>query len=326
MDFLPTDDQQALREGVREICSDAIPRERLGELAASGGGFDPKLWSTLTELGVFALRQPEEDGGLGLGLADAALVFEELGRALVPGPLVGTFLAAGIGSLGGVELEVGAPVAVLDLSAEEPGRTPLVEHPGSISALVVLDGDEARLIPASELSTEAVTTPVDPLTPLGRAATLPTGTVIPGGAARWRTEGAVLTAALETGMAMAVVEISTQYAKEREQFGRAIGSFQAVKHILADMHVRAEIASVAVHAAAVSLDQPGVADPARAVASAKLLADEAAALNAKWGVQVHGGMGFTWEVVMHYYLKRAWVHQTQFGDAETHADALAALL
>ncbi len=321
MDFLPTDDQQALREGVREVCADAFPRERLGELAASGAGFDAALWSTLTDLGVFGLRLPEDQGGLGLGLADAALVFQELGRALVPGPLVGTFLAAGIDGV-----LAGAPVSVLDLSAEEPGRTPLVEHPSAITALVVLDGDEARLIPATELSLEPVAIPVDPLTPLGKARSLPTGTVIPGGATRWRVEGAVLTAALEAGLAAACVDISTQYAKEREQFGRPIGSFQAVKHILADMHVRAVLASVAVDSAAVLLDQPEVGDPARAVASAKLLADEAAGLNAKWGVQVHGGMGFTWEVVMHYYLKRAWVHQTQFGDVETHADALALLL
>ena len=321
MDFLPTDDQQALREAVREVCADAFPRERLGELAASGDGFDAALWSTLTDLGVFGLRLPEDQGGLGLGIADAALVFQELGRALVPGPLVGTFLAAGIDGV-----LTGAPVSVLDLSAEEPGRTPLVEHPAAITALVVLDGDEARLIAATELSLEPVGTPVDPLTPLGKARSLPTGTVIPGGATRWRVEGAVLTAALEAGLAAACVDISTQYAKEREQFGRPIGSFQAVKHILADMHVRAVLASVAVDSAAVLLDQPEVGDPARAVASAKLLADEAAALNAKWGVQVHGGMGFTWEVVMHYYLKRAWVHQTQFGDVETHADALAHLL
>ena len=191
----------------------------------------------------------------------------------------------------------------------------------------MLDGDEARLIPATELSLEPVEIPVDPLTPAGQGAVAahrhrhPRAAPHAGGS-RERCSPPPL----EAGLATACVDISTQYAKEREQFGRPIGSFQAVKHILADMHVRAVLASVAVDSAAVLLDQPEVGDPARAVASAKLLADEAAALNAKWGVQVHGGMGFTWEVVMHYYLKRAWVHQTQFGDVETHADALAVLL
>ncbi len=256
MDFLPTEDQEALRAGVREICADAFPRERLGELASSGAGFDPALWATLTELGVFGLRLPESEGGLGLGLGDAVLVFEELGRALVPGPLVGTLLAAGVPGLA-----VGAPVSVLDLSAEEPGRTLLIEHPAVITGLVVLDGGDARLIDAADLQTTPVAVPTDPLTPLGTAASLPTGTTLAGAAGlagTWRAEGAVLTAALETGIAMATVDLAVQYAKEREQFGRTIGSFQAVKHMCADMLVRAQIASVAVHAAAVTLDYPEI--------------------------------------------------------------------
>src|SRR6202044_2088083 len=130
------------------------------------------LWATLTELGVFGLRLPESEGGLGLGLGDAALVFEELGRALVPGPLVGTLLAAGLPGLA-----VGAPVSVLDLSAEEPGRTLLVEHPGAIQGLIVLEGGyqsgSARLIDAGELRTTPVTIPTDPLTPLGTISALP---------------------------------------------------------------------------------------------------------------------------------------------------------
>jgi alkylation response protein AidB-like acyl-CoA dehydrogenase len=322
MDFLPTEDQEALRAGVREICTDAFPRERLGELAATGAGFDPALWATLTELGVFGLRISEDEGGLGLGLGDAVLVFEELSRALVPGPLVGTLLAAGLPGI-----EVGVPVGVIDISAEEPGRTLLIEHPDVIKHLVVLDGDEARIVDASELSTSPIKVLTDPLTPLGRISSLPQGTPLEGGAKRWRQEGAVLTAALETGIAMAAVELAVQYAKEREQFGKPIGAFQAVKHMCSDMHVRAQIASVAVHAAAVTLDFPSEgADPVRAVSSAKILADEAAAQNAKTSIQVHGGMGFTWEVVVHYYLKRGWVHATQFGDVDSHADALAGIL
>ena len=324
MDFLPTEDQEALRAGVREICSDLFPREKVGELAASGAGFDPALWATLTELGVFGLRLPESEGGLGMGLADAVLVFEELGRALVPGPLVGTILAAGLPGL-----TVGAPVGIIDLDAEEPGRSLLIEHPATLTHLIVLEGNEARLVDAADLQTTPVAIPTDPLTPLGTTRSLPAGTPLTGdagSAGTWRLEGAVLTAALETGLAMATVDIAVQYAKEREQFGRIIGSFQAVKHILADMHVRAQIASVAVHGAAVTLDFPEVGSGERAVSSAKILADEAANLNAKAGIQVHGGMGFTWEVVMHYYLKRGWVHQTQFGDIDTHTDALAAIL
>lgn len=321
MDFLPTEDQEALRAGVREICTDTFPREKLGELAESGAGFDPALWATLKELGVFGLRLPESEDGLGLGLGDAVLVFEELGRALVPGPLVATFLAAGLPGF-----DVGSPVGVIDLSGDEPGRTPLVEHADVITKLIVLDRDSARLVDPADLRGTPIKIPVDPLTPLLAVPSLPEGTPLDIDTAQWRREGAVLTAALETGSAAATCDLAVQYAKEREQFGRPIGSFQAVKHMCSDMTVRAQIASVAVHAAAVTLDYPEIGDPARAVASAKMLADDAAVVNARTSIQVHGGMGFTWEVVVHYYLKRAWVHHTQFGDAGAHADALAAIL
>ena len=123
-----------------------------------------------------------------------------------------------------------------------------------------------------------------------------------------------------------LTELAVDYAKQREQFGRTIGSFQAVKHICADMFVRTELARVAVHAAAVTCDDDSADDASRAVAGAKLLADEAATVNSRSCVQVHGGMGFTWEVPVHFFLKRAWLHATEFGTADDHAEALAELL
>ncbi len=127
------------------------------------------------------------------------------------------------------------------------------------------------------------------------------------------------------------------YAKERQQFGTPIGSFQAIKHMCADMLVRAEVARAAVHAAACLLDAPDVVDTEaaaagctpdqlldRAVGGAKLLADEAALANARAAIQVHGGMGFTWEVPLHLHLKRARVHSTTFGTPAEQAAALAA--
>jgi alkylation response protein AidB-like acyl-CoA dehydrogenase len=128
------------------------------------------------------------------------------------------------------------------------------------------------------------------------------------------------------GICQGCVDASVSYAKEREQFDRPIGSFQAVKHILADMLVRAEVARAAVYAAAVTCDQPEVGDAGRLVAGAKLLAAEAAVANGKACVQVHGGMGFTWEVDAHLYLKRAWVLETAFGAVDEQAEAVAALL
>ena len=302
MHFLPTDDQLELQRGVRDLLADRFPLDKLPH------GFDPVLWRTLTETGVFSLRTE-----LGLGFADAVLVFEELGRACVAGPLVGTFLAAGRNK---------GTVTVLDTT-----QSPLlVTHLDIADAVLVLDGSEQRW--ASGVSGTPVAEPVDPLTPLTELAVAPDGPVIGDGAAttRARWEGAVLTGALQTGLAARLTELAVSYAKEREQFGRTIGSFQAVKHICADMFVRAELARVAIHAAAVTLDAADADDTARVVAGAKLLADEAATTNGRAAVQVHGGMGFTWEVPVHFFLKRAWLHATEFGTADEHADALASML
>ena len=155
-------------------------------------------------------------------------------------------------------------------------------------------------------------------------AALPDGTEVGGGdlSARWRRDGALLTAALQVGLAGWSTDLATAYAKTRTQFGRVIGGFQAVKHICADMLVRAEVARVAVQAAAVTIAQPDVGDPQAASLGAKLLADEAALANGKSCIQVHGGMGFTWEVPAHLAFKRARVLATQFGTDDELAEWL----
>jgi alkylation response protein AidB-like acyl-CoA dehydrogenase len=157
---------------------------------------------------------------------------------------------------------------------------------------------------------------------------LPAGVQVagPDTAAAWRLEGATLAAALLLGLAEAVTDLAVAYAKDRRQFDRPIGSFQAVKHILADMLVRAEVARAAVYAAGVHLDDPDVGDVQRAVATAKLMAGDAALANGKACIQVHGGMGFTWDVDAHLYLKRARVLDTVFGSTQSQAEVMASLI
>ena len=133
----------------------------------------------------------------------------------------------------------------------------------------------------------------------------------------------MLTAALQVGAAAWVTDLAVEYAKQRRQFGRPIGGFQAVKHLCADMAVRAEMARCAVHAAAVTADQPDVGDLAEAAAAAKLLADEAAITNGRSCIQVHGGMGFTWDVPAHLAYKRSRVLATRFGTDDQLAEQLA---
>ncbi|MCF2528401.1 acyl-CoA dehydrogenase family protein [Yinghuangia soli] len=328
MDFQLSDDQRDLATGVREFCEGRFDRDRMRNLVdhdRKPGMVDKKLWQELAETGFFSLRVAEDEGGVGLGTAEAALVYEEAGRALLPGPLVATHLAA---SLGG-ELGAGAASGELIVGVVEGDASPiLVEHLDALDVLLILDEDGIRKVAPADVAGTAVKNPVDPFTPLHHVEALPEGELVADAetAARFRREGAVLTAAVQLGIAGKLTELATQYAKEREQFGRIIGSFQAVKHLCADMLVRTEIARAAVYSAAVTLDDPVVGDAAVAVPTAKLMADDAATRNGKDATQVHGGMGFTWEVDVHLYLKRAWVHATQYGDADDNEEALAATL
>jgi alkylation response protein AidB-like acyl-CoA dehydrogenase len=309
--FQPTQEQRALQAAVRELC-----KRRDGRPG----------WAELAELGVFDLRRPVDArggtaaAGAGLGMAEAVLVFEELGRALVPGPLVGTHLAV-------THVDGQAPAGRAGVAERAAGPV-LVEHLAGMTDLYVLDDDGITRLDPRALDATPVPEPVDPLTPLARVAGLPPGDAVTdrAGARTWRREGAVLTAAFQLGICTAVLERSVAYAREREQFGRPIGSFQAVKHMLADMLVREQVTRAAVYAAAVTLDDPGVGDRAAATASAKLLADEAAEANVRAAVQVHGGVGFTWEAGLHLYLKRTWVLACTFGTADEHAAARAGRL
>ncbi|MDQ0696680.1 MULTISPECIES: acyl-CoA dehydrogenase family protein [unclassified Streptomyces] len=326
MDFQLSDDQRALRSGMRDLLDAVFDRDRMRAAVERGGTLDRSLWRELGAAGFFALRLPEEAGGVGLGLPEAVLLFEEAGRALLPGPLVATHLAAGLVK-GAAEGE--AVVTAVD------GDLP-VAHLAEADAVLVgadtLVGEPLRAFVAAARPVRSM----DPLTPLHRTGAAGTAGVGAAGVAtgpagarevagpagaravagpagaraaterttahtgRIRFEGALLTAAEQLGSAARTTETAVQHAGTREQFGSPIGSFQAVKHLCADMLARTEPARAAVYAAAVT------GDPVE-IAAAKLLADEAAVRNARDCLQIHGGMGFTWEADVHLHLKRAWL-------------------
>jgi alkylation response protein AidB-like acyl-CoA dehydrogenase len=302
VNFDLSEDQVDLRDGIRHVCEGRF------DLTRVRGGFDRSMWDELADTGVFSLRAD------GFGWADVCITFQELGRALVPGPLVWSQLAHGLvdGIVGGVE-------------RPPDGDATLVEHRDQLDALVVLDRAGVAVVDMGGVADAPLLEwPLDPLTPVACVETLPAGARVADidVAAEWRRGGALLTAAYEVGMAQVCVERATAFALERHQFGRPIGSFQAVKHLLAELAVRAEVARAAVDAAACTLDDPDTGDVDRAIHGAKLLAGEAALGNAKGSLQVHGGMGFTWELDVHLYLKRAWLLNTVFGSPAMHADAL----
>jgi len=313
MDFRLDEQQLELQDTVRRFCAARFPLERIAERDARG--VDPTAWREMAELGVFGLL--EAGAGGGLGVVAGAIVFEQLGAHLVDGPALWSTLAApcvdgaasGDRRIGGVE-RIG------------PGGEPiLVEHAPGIDALLIVRADGLFACAGPDLPCFDPLKPLDPLTPVARCDALPRGTRVgdAGDAARLRVVGTVLTAATLLGVASTALETARRYALDREQFGVPIGSFQAVQHVLADMYVRTALARSAAYAAAAVLDDPEVGDPLRASAAAKLLAGEAALENARAAIQVHGGVGFTWEMLPNYLLKRAWALEHAFGDGEAHA-------
>jgi len=217
-------------------------------------------------------------------------------------------------------------------------RRPAVAGPGalvptlvgqlpSLDVLLVVGPDTITAVDPAEIDAVPIGRSLDPLTPLFRVDRLPEGRPIGGveEARAWRRAQWVLGGAFLVGLAAANLDMAVAYAQQRQQFGKPIGSFQAVKHICADMLVAAETARAAVHAAAVTIDQPGVGDPDRAAAGAGLLAAEAAMKNGRSSIQVHGGMGFTWEVPAHLYLMRARVLSEAIGPVGDLAELVAEL-
>ncbi|MEV6590333.1 acyl-CoA dehydrogenase family protein [Streptomyces acidicola] len=295
MHFQLTDDQRALRDGVRELLEGRFGRQAL-RAALDAPGLDRTLWRELGEAGFFALRLPEAEGGVGVGLPEAVLAFEQAGRVLLPGPLVATHLAA--------DARVpGAATGEAVVTAVQGG---LVEW---LDEADVVRGDASGAVPLRS---------VDPLTPLHR---VPEG----GGADPLAVPptdlpaiplAVLLTAAEQLGSASRTCELAVQHARTREQFGQPVGAFQAVKHLCAGMLERVGTARAAVYAAAVT------ADPLD-IAAARLLADEAALHGARDCLQVHGGMGFTWESDVHLHLKRAWVRARRSGDVTESEEILA---
>ena len=289
------EERQMLRETVASLIDKHALSAAVRAAMESPRGYDESLWSMLCEqVGVAALVVPEEFGGAGGELADAAAVLEELGRALVPTPLLGTTLA---------ELAL--------LAADEPD-TDTVEQLAAgeaIGAVVfdrdyVINGDiadvviaveDARLVRWKDVSAEAVST-VDPTRRLAR--------VTPGATEAIGTDpgiadtAAILLAAEQVGAASRCLELTVDYTKERVQFGRPIGSFQALKHRMADLYVAVQSARAVVGDA--------IAEPtASSAALARLAASEAFTTVAGEAIQLHGGIAITWEHDIQLYFKRA---------------------
>lgn len=297
------EERQMLRDTVASLVDKHASSAAVRAAMDSARGYDESLWSMLCEqVGVAALVVPEEFGGAGGELADAAAVLEELGRALVPTPLLGTTLA---------ELAL--------LAADQPDTEALEQlAAGAAMGAVVFDRDYvvngdvadivvavdgARLVRWNDVTAETATT-VDPTRRLARVTA---GSAEPIGTDPGLADtAAILLAAEQVGAAARCLELTVDYTKERVQFGRPIGSFQALKHRMADLYVAVQSAR-AVVGEAISSPTPAAA------ALARLAASDAFTTVAGEAIQLHGGIAITWEHDIQLYFKRAHGSAQLFG-------------
>ena len=294
-----SEERELLRETVAALVDKHASPAAVREAMASERGYDESLWKMLCEqVGAAALVVPEELGGAGGELADAAVVLEELGKALVPTPLLGTTLAE-LALVAAIQSGVAPDSETIQRLAEGTSIGTVVFDPG-----YVLNGDVADVVIAAAGTTLTRWTtftahPVETMDLTRRLARLePKDTADIGADPGLAEIAATLLAAEQIGAAAKCLDLTVEYTKDRVQFGRPIGSFQALKHRMADLYVAVQSARAVVNDAIV---EPS----ARSAALARVAASEAFTKVAGEAVQMHGGIAITWEHDIQLYFKRA---------------------
>ena len=359
MEFALTDEQRALQDAVRSYLRDKFGQQQVRETYENpdSDGVPPSLWKSIGEQGWLAVLVPEDNDGIGLGLLDASVIARCFGAGTVPGPWLGTVLLGEAVRLAGskeqrAELlprlaagEVKGAVALMRPgSSPTPAAAPatasggtlsgnlgLVEYAGAADMLVVAAQDGLYLVdPKGSGVTITAKHALDRTTRLDA--------VVLDGAPGTRLDestpealqelldrAAVLAAADLTGIARKALTDTVEYDKTRVQFGKPVGSFQAIKHDLADLHVTVTMAEHAATYAAHALDL-GSPDRAVAVSVAKSKASDAANAATAAMIQYHGGIGYTWEHDAHFYFKRCKRLEPAYGDSSQHRERIARLL
>ncbi len=359
MDFAFSEEQQMLREQARSFIENKFGDERVAKLADSGSPFDVDAWKEMAELGWIGLSVPEDKGGAGFGFIEEAVLLEELGNGLYPGPYFSTValtlpaLEEDAETLGRVlSGEVVATLACVEPSAGSPDLQGLSTKAEQSNGSWTLSGEE-RLIPDAGAASEVVVvastadgiglflvsdadiqpqSTVDTTRPLGRLVMNQTPAKLLADASKapavmrtikLRAEAALALEAV--GVAQRALDLAIAHTSERKQFDKPIGTYQAVSHQVANTYVDLELArSLAYWAAWCVAESDERVEVA--VAAAKSHASDAAVLACERSIQVHGGIGFTWEHVMHRYYKRAlWIKA--FGPTATaHRAEIATVL
>lgn len=339
MFFALTDEQHEFGAAVRGYLADRFDLTAVrGVVEArdvddtAGDGHPPGLWKAAAEQGWLAVTVPEEHDGLGLGLVEAQVIARALGGGVAPGPWRGTVLAAEAIRLAGTaeqqsawlpRLVRGEAVGAVALRGSVDGATggvlPAVEYGAVADVVVAHSGDGWVLV------TDAAATPVGSYDGTTRLAALRGGSVeaLPG-PVDLGARAAVLVAADLVGIAREALTRTVAYDRDRRQFGVPVGSFQAIKHALADLHVGVTMAEHAALYAAHALDV-GLDDAELAVSVAKAKAGDVALQVTGAMIQFHGGIGYTWEHEAHLFHKRAKRLAGVAGTSDAHRARIAAL-
>jgi len=299
IDLSLSDDQRMIEDGARDFLQGRLPAERLRAPQNHGGGAERAMWEELSGLGLFGLASAEQDGGMGMGLAEQALVARAFGLVLASPALLAQLAAPHFASDTALRaaLIAGTTRAAFANSLGD-GTAHLIDGDGAEQVLL-LSPSGATLLPRGDFGEAEVAAGMDETVALARVATPPLP--LARNAAADRTS--LLISAYLTGVAQAATSMAVAYAKTREQFGQPIGAFQAIKHQCADMASREAAAEAQCFFTAVGFGN-GL-DDASEIAAARMLAARAAIDNAKANIQIHGGMGFTAECDAHLFLKRA---------------------
>jgi len=326
--FTFSEDQRLLQATVRDFLDGEHLPERVRSLWSTESGRSPELWSQLSELGIPGLLVPESCDGMGMDEIDFVLLQEEAGRAALAEPIVSTAAVAvpllrelaspGLSdrwlariAKGDAIVAVGHPV------------TPFVSDAHVADLLLLHHAGEVHALPPDRVGLSAEPSN-DPARKLFSVSWTPSAATrvadASAGAALWAAaldRGSLACAAQLLGVTDRLIEMASEYARQRHQFGKPIGSFQAVKHLLANVKVKLEYARPTVHRAAHSVAR-SVAQRGLHVSMAKLAASEAALAGAKTALQVHGAIGYTWEQDLHIWMRRAWSLDLAWGTADLH--------
>jgi alkylation response protein AidB-like acyl-CoA dehydrogenase len=340
MFFALTEDQREFDAAVRSYLAERFDLGAVRDVVEAatsadgpGDGHPASLWKAAAEQGWLAVLVPEEYDGLGLGLVEAQVIARALGAGVAPGPWRGTVLAAEAIRLAGSDeqkaawlprLAAGDAVGAFTLRGTAPGTLPTVEYGGIADVVVARSGDGLAVI------TDATATPQGSYDGTVRLAAVEAGAgeALPGATPdvidQLTARATVLVAADLAGVAREAVTRTVAYDRDRYQFGVPVGSFQAIKHALADLHVAVTLAEHAALYASHAVDA-GLEDADLAVAVAKAKAGDAAFDATAAMIQYHGGIGYTWEHEAHFYYKRAKRLAGQYGDADAHRARIAEL-